>query len=297
MEIYWGLGTGAMKKADIVIKGSKDGLIFYLDSQCDFSALAEAIEDKLGSADSFLFGAHVSVDVGSRKLTSEQRSQIQTLFPSYGLILRGITTWSDSRSSGSEEEGTALKGNRERIYQIANHLYETGERPEPSVDPKIRTAIEHSFNNEEIIGEQPLQPINQSSEMVPGFQDTEGSISTLGGDEQTLLIQRTLRSGQTVRYPGHVVILGDVNPGAEVVAGGNIIVMGSFRGVAHAGALGKLDSVITAFRLRPTQLRIANHITRPPDEDDEVPEHPEIARIRDGMVTIERYHYGTKSLG
>ena len=86
-------------------------------------------------------------------------------------------------------------------------------------------------------------------------------------DENTILVQRTLRSGQSVRYDGNVVVMGDVNPGAEVAATGNVIVMGALRGVVHAGAGGNENAVVMAFRLQPTQLRIANHITRPPDNE------------------------------
>lgn len=109
------------------------------------------------------------------------------------------------------------------------------------------------------------------------------------GEENTILIRRTLRSGQKFYYNGNVVVMGDVNPGAEVVASGNVIVMGQMRGMVHAGAEGDESAVVMAFRLMPTQLRIANHITRPPDE--ELPEHPvpEIARIKNGVVTIENY--------
>lgn len=107
--------------------------------------------------------------------------------------------------------------------------------------------------------------------------------------ERALFIPHTLRSGQVVTYPGHVVVLGDVNPGAEVKAGGNIMVLGSLRGTVHAGAWGDDRAVVVAFRLRPTQLRIAHLISRSPDQAADEPEEPEIARIRDGMVVIEPY--------
>ncbi len=111
-------------------------------------------------------------------------------------------------------------------------------------------------------------------------------------DENTILVQRTLRSGQSIRYNGNVVVLGDVNPGAEVSASGNVIVMGSLRGMVHAGASGDESAVVLAFRLRPIQLRISNHITRPPDDESMDIGHPEMARIKDGVVTIEAFQTG-----
>lgn len=111
-------------------------------------------------------------------------------------------------------------------------------------------------------------------------------------DDNTILVQRTLRSGQSVRFDGNVVILGDVNPGGEVVATGNVVVMGSLRGVVHAGAGGNEKAAVYAFRMQPTQLRISNHITRAPDGEDTGSSAPEIARIKDGMVIIEAFVTG-----
>jgi septum site-determining protein MinC len=108
-------------------------------------------------------------------------------------------------------------------------------------------------------------------------------------DENTILVQRTLRSGQTIRYNGNVVVLGDVNPGAEISAAGNVIVMGALRGMVHAGAGGDENAIVLAFKLQPTQLRISDHITRPPDNEAAGTDLPEMARIRDGVVTIETF--------
>lgn len=113
----------------------------------------------------------------------------------------------------------------------------------------------------------------------------------LGEMANSLLIKRTLRSGQRINYDGNIVILGDVNPGAEVIAAGDIIVLGKLRGVAHAGAGGNEESIVMAFRLQPIQLRIAQYITRSPDSEEiaVIPNGPEVARVKDGLVVIEPY--------
>ena len=103
-----------------------------------------------------------------------------------------------------------------------------------------------------------------------------------------------MRSGQAISYHGNVVILGDVNPGAEIAATGNVIVMGALRGVVHAGAGGDENAIVLAFKLQPTQLRISDHITRPPDNEIIETDHPEMARIRDGVVTIEAFQTPTE---
>ncbi|MGI6412955.1 MAG: septum site-determining protein MinC [Syntrophomonadaceae bacterium] len=117
--------------------------------------------------------------------------------------------------------------------------------------------------------------------------DSSGSVfESFAQYQEAALICRNLRSGQSFFTEGNVVILGDVNPGAEVIAGGSILVMGSLRGIAHAGAMGDENAVIAAFRLNPTQLRIASHITRPPDGEINETGNPEIARIVDEKVII-----------
>jgi len=106
----------------------------------------------------------------------------------------------------------------------------------------------------------------------------------------TIMVQRTLRSGQNLHYDGNVVIMGDVNPGAEIVASGHVLVMGSLRGLVHAGATGEEEATVTALCLVPTQLRIAAHITRPPDGDDtDFVKLPGVARIKNDAVIIEEY--------
>lgn len=127
------------------------------------------------------------------------------------------------------------------------------------------------------------------SNSPPGEEEGDDyPFGDMPGYSDTTLICRHLRSGQKVFCEGNLVILGDINPGAEVVAGGNIVVMGSLRGLAHAGAFGDETAIISAYRLSPTQLRIANHITRPPDGEVIVVSTPELARIRAGKVVIEK---------
>ena len=107
-------------------------------------------------------------------------------------------------------------------------------------------------------------------------------------DMDTILINRTIRSGQLVKYPANIVIIGDVNPGAEVIAGGDILVIGKLRGVVHAGAGGANDCQIIALKLQATQLRIANIISRSPDELKDVePTGPERAYVKGGSIILE----------
>ena len=87
-----------------------------------------------------------------------------------------------------------------------------------------------------------------------------------GDDESALWLPRTLRSGTRIEHPGHVVVMGDVNPGAEIVAEGNVLVWGRLRGSVHAGAVFRSESspnpgaFVCALTMNPTRLQIASEI-------------------------------------
>jgi septum site-determining protein MinC len=118
---------------------------------------------------------------------------------------------------------------------------------------------------------------------------------------EALLVRRTLRSGQSIRYPGAVVVLGDVNPGAEVIAGGDVIVWGALRGLVHAGATGDEHAKVCALHLAANQLRIAQHIALAPDSTDGKQRFwqrkkvaaPELARVQEGGIVVEKWVKGS----
>ena len=111
------------------------------------------------------------------------------------------------------------------------------------------------------------------------------------GEETALFLSRTLRSGTRIEFSGHVVVLGDVNPGAEIVAEGNIMIWGRLRGMVHAGAKGNRKAVICALDLSPMQLRIAEELAAPLDPRDNP--RPEMARInKDGKLQAEYWSAG-----
>lgn len=106
---------------------------------------------------------------------------------------------------------------------------------------------------------------------------------------QALFLHRTLRSGQKINFPGHVTLIGDVNPGAEIVAGGHIVVWGKVLGIVHAGALGDESAVVCALDLNPSQLRIAGYISRAPEEKRRKPK-PEMACVRRETIIAEPWN-------
>ncbi len=101
--------------------------------------------------------------------------------------------------------------------------------------------------------------------------------------DDTLFLRRTVRSGQEIHHASNIVILGDVNPGAEIVASGDIIVWGVLRGMVHAGYPNNENAVVCSLLLAPVQLRIAHLLSRPP-EGFQVQARPEFATIKNGQI-------------
>ncbi len=106
--------------------------------------------------------------------------------------------------------------------------------------------------------------------------------------DDTLFLRRTVRSGQAIHHRSNVVVLGDVNPGAEIIAGGDIIVWGALRGLVHAGYPDNEHALVCSLHLAPVQLRIAHLLSRPPEGIDIQPQ-PEVAAIKQGQIVVEAW--------
>ena len=105
--------------------------------------------------------------------------------------------------------------------------------------------------------------------------------------QKMMVINRTVRGGQEVKANCSVLICGNVNPGAQVIAGGSIDIRGTCRGFVHAGAFGDKTACVVADRLMPAQIRIADLIARAPDEPEEQVSQAERAMIRDNQIIFE----------
>lgn len=104
-------------------------------------------------------------------------------------------------------------------------------------------------------------------------------------NSETKFYKGNMRSGQKIEFEGSLVILGDVNGGAEIIAGENIVVLGILRGLAHAGAKGNKKAIIAAHRIECPQLRIANIVKE--IEKEELDEEYKYALIEDDKMVME----------
>lgn len=148
-------------------------------------------------------------------------------------------------------------------------------KSESETTRKSATALQVATENRNARQAQTSTALQETAPVNPEETGTYGT-----------LFRRTLRSGRTIHSEGHIVVYGDVNPGAKVIAAGDIIIWGKLRGYVHAGAMGDEAAVVCALDMSPSQLRIAGHlVTSPPGKRGNV--MPEVAFVRDGQIIVE----------
>lgn len=232
------------------VKGIREGLLITPPSVGSFETMCAQLADELTQKGSFFQGSRVALQVGPRPLSKPQILQLQRLFIEHNLELWAILA----------EDATTRSLTRE-----------------------LDLAIRLAGSNTDLDG---------NTLAADNLLSADPGLATNGKDpangRHVLLLKETVRSGRSIYHEGDVVILGDVNPGAEVVAGGDVLVWGRLRGLVHAGALGDGTAVICALDLNPTQLRIANQIAIAPHEPGRAP-YPEQAAIKDGQIIAERW--------
>ena len=178
-------------------------------------------------------------------------------------------TWSAGTPIHLAVQDRLLDGRQ--LQTLANICQEVGLRLQCVRTRRRQTAVVAATAGYGVQQETELQPL-VSEEKLP-----------VTGDP--LYLKTTVRSGVTVRHHGSVILQGDINPAGEVIADGDILVWGTLRGVAHAGANGDRNCTIAALRLMPTQLRIAEKVVRVPETSDDYLE-PEVAYITNEGIRI-----------
>ncbi len=189
---------------------------------------------------------------------------------------------------------------QESFFRGARITVDVGERPVPKYElsslkallerRSLQLAVVLSDSQTTIDSAQSLDLKTSIQGHIPGREFNE-TLPINPEEEGTtgVMLRRTLRSGRTVHSRGHVVVFGDVNPGAKIIATGDIIVWGKLRGTVHAGAEGNVDSIVCALKMSPNQLRIAQYIVTSPPDNQQTPVRPEVAYVRNNQIVVESW--------
>jgi len=178
-----------------------------------------------------------------------------------------------------------FKGARIKVTYRGPQLSEDDEaRFKAILDEKSKAVIESFSRDEENRQPQKTEAPTAPTATAAGIRRFfPGDIN----EDNCKFIRSTVRGGTRIEYDGSIVVIGDVNPGGEIIASGNVIVLGTLRGMVHAGAGGNKEAFVYALSLKPTQIRIAEAIARRPDDPEDSALSPEIATIRDGLIIVE----------
>lgn len=247
----------------VTLKGTRRGILVSISEECPLREGLAEFRDAIAEKNAFFEGSPVSLDLGWRELNDEEYTMLTDAVNDCGLKLQGVISTSLATRKLLEAKGIkvvigalglAKHGGNSRVKAEA-----AAPKPAEKAPPETQAATKPT-----------------PSAVVP---DSDG----------TLMVRKTLRSGQRVQYAGNVVVMGDVNAGAEIAADGDVIVLGNVRGIVHAGCNGKADAVVVALNLHAAQLRIGNLIGMVNSQKSYSNNAAVMARIHEGSVATCLY--------
>ena len=262
-------------------------------------------------------GKKICLKLGEVDLTKSQLLSIQSLISSMGSEVAFVDTNSDKTELAALSLGLIVSELSNKIetpestpevLKISKGLEDEPEVSEELSETTIYEKLDTETVAEEII-EEKIEVVEKTEDELEAEEKLEELIDTEIEEEEkevsqckqneeeiaqlpTLYLQQTLRSGKTISYDGNIIVIGDVHPGSEVIAKGDITVWGVLGGIAHAGARGNECAKIRALKMHAIQLRISGFYARRPDSLN-IPYiqkssqfTPEEARIKNGEIAI-----------
>ena len=247
-------------------------------------------------------GKGVCLKFGDNAVEKTQLISIKALVESMEFELECITSNSDITRQAAEELGIEV-AELENEIPVPDFAEAAQEEP---VNPELEKALDKIFGDSDFSDEQNFETKEVTEAKSSADDETmkelekelQEYLEKAKETEKlpTLYIQRNIRSGQSIKSDGNLVIVGDVNPGSEIIAKGDITVWGILGGIAHAGCEGNLYTKIRALKMNAIQLRIGDVFARRPDSVN-IPFvqktdtfTPEEARVFRKQILIHKIH-------
>jgi septum site-determining protein MinC len=221
------------------------------------------LRERLAALPNFYRGGRAVLMLGDQPLDSADLAGITAILQEFGIIADGAVCDADDVAEAARAAGLRIVA-----ASVAAAPRVRDDRTEPADVRRAR----HEGGDE--AAREALR------------QRRNGAASTHASAAENCFYKGTLRSGQSLSAFGNILVVGDVNAGAELIATKDIIVWGTLRGVAHAGAEGDDAARVYALHLEATQLRISRCIASAPPTSSAAG-FPEVARIVDGKIAIE----------
>ncbi len=253
-------------------------------------------------------GKHICLKLGSVELSQSEMASVKALIELMESQLAFIST----SSTTTLESATALDI---KISEFTNEVTAPSFKQPQTEETQEAITEEVSDALDNIFGEESAQAASTNSDEVKEINEVVKQEDTFllmldNGNEDketiakkneaenlpTLYLRKTIRSGQSISSDGNIIVIGDVNPGSEIIAKGDITVWGILGGIAHAGSDGNNFARIRALKLNPVQIRIGEVFARRPDTvnlpyiQKSCEYTPEEAFTYKGSIVIRKIH-------
>lgn len=263
-------------------------------------------------------GKHVCLKLGSVDLSQPELSSIKSLIEVMDSELAFISTSSEKTLNSAAALGIKVSEFTEEVQapdfepatihpEVANAIDTIFGTDDKQKNPEETSAPEQNSSKTQE-DDDDISPVVKQSDSIAEdvnaqeeIEETDEEIAEMKAEPEklpTLYLKRTIRSGQSISSDGNILVIGDVNPGAEIIAKGDITVWGILGGIAHAGSEGNNYARIRALKLNPVQIRIGEVFARRPDTvnlpyiQKSCEYTPEEAFTYKGSIVIRKIHEG-----
>lgn len=296
-------------RPDVRIKG-RGGytVVDVADDKGVWPEVVDFLASHISQADGFFRDERMSLSIGDRDVSADDLQEVNEVLEEQNIVLVSLHTGNRDSFRVAKQLGldvvwegdtpqpvVRLERGQERLGD--RFLSNSVRKPNPG-SPRQDGGKTHANDAHALpFASLPEDPVVTESESeqaaVTPWVDAPG----VDSDPPPYIYRGNLRSGQAVRHAGAVVILGDVNPGAQVISGGDVLVWGRLRGTVHAGAIGDTRAIVAALDFEPVQMRIAQHIAMTPKGASNNPGYwfwkressgkPEVARVIDNQIIVD----------
>lgn len=237
----------------VTIKGTAGGLLCRMldDESIPFSDLLAELSERLTAGEKFFRQGRFSVELGNRALEKDDFDNLLGVINRFEITIEAIISGMQSTRSLAKQAGLP--------YNLPNNQ-----------NTRLNLVSDGPGEKGSGSGARGIHPFDMA---------------------EAYFIRRTIRSGQVIKHHTDVIVLGDVNAGAQIIAGGSVIVWGTVRGRIDAGQGGTGETaVICALSLRPTQLGIHNVVAMGNSEALNEPDAgPEMASLQNGTIVLDSW--------
>lgn len=262
-------------------RGTEDGLILRIDGKADWEEIVRDVDAYLGKRRQFFAGGQVYLEWLDKLPGVEQLSRFERhLHDEFGLSVGAKKKNFNELTHSGGDEGAEVAPPAESIHN--------------SIEKSRRVESDSTSSGSGFLDKIPPKFLSgfrsEKKALVSGYRGKSMFAEEVFIDEDAnaKIVFGPLRSGQRVETPFTLIVVGDVNPGCDLIAGGDIFVFGALRGTAHASAYDDegYDRVIVALQMQPVQLRIGAVISRGGGDSGK---GPEVARIDSRRIIVEAF--------